>query len=536
VSKLIPLWKAVLSSPSVKYKRAITECIVETAEGDARLSTVDGRIFETAEQTISAYRKAIAAGGDHITLPSKATKQNIIWGGVVDILSCRVRQFEERAGVHHHLHGNPVLKEKKEIIAKCVKMFSDNYDKKNAADNTDWHYDFYATTAKFAFFALNDLHTRTEARFYSDMLYEETEILKSVTDIQIKALGGEAAAYAPSVEILNDTYQKLAAFTQSIDELFKTAENNGKIQSADEFTEYVETKIKGYDDCGDALRSFKTEAAEQMRHKLEAAAQAQVKASAYAFKKSVFLTKATVNDICAEFGKLTSSKTAGDEREIAIISGITESIRIKLEAFDEQLKTFSEQTDILLNEFLSAADSGETGGVSLLFADEAANFLAEQGDGADLSALIKQLMIDFINDGPGGGHLAKTDRHCKHFAARLHKLVNNHKKDCLLYEVCTFEEILNYSVAILRGSKNIETLHFAHRADEIYKNINRVLTKFGIVPIKPETRDMFDGREHEVLTAETVEGFKKGEIIKVINSGYKQNGEVLLRANVIAAR
>jgi len=47
---------------------------------------------------------------------------------------------------------------------------------------------------------------------------------------------------------------------------------------------------------------------------------------------------------------------------------------------------------------------------------------------------------------------------------------------------------------------------------------------------------MFNGKEHEVLIAETSEGFAKGEIIKVINPGYKRGDFILTRANVIAAK
>ena len=36
--------------------------------------------------------------------------------------------------------------------------------------------------------------------------------------------------------------------------------------------------------------------------------------------------------------------------------------------------------------------------------------------------------------------------------------------------------------------------------------------------------------------AESNADFKKGEIVKLMNSGYRQNGAVILRANVIAAR
>jgi len=47
---------------------------------------------------------------------------------------------------------------------------------------------------------------------------------------------------------------------------------------------------------------------------------------------------------------------------------------------------------------------------------------------------------------------------------------------------------------------------------------------------------MFNPKEHEVLMAESNADFKKGEIVKVMNSGYRRKDLILLRANVIAAR
>ena len=47
---------------------------------------------------------------------------------------------------------------------------------------------------------------------------------------------------------------------------------------------------------------------------------------------------------------------------------------------------------------------------------------------------------------------------------------------------------------------------------------------------------MFNGREHEVLMAEVKEGFKKGEIIKTLNKGYRFNDQIILKANVVACK
>ena len=65
--------------------------------------------------------------------------------------------------------------------------------------------------------------------------------------------------------------------------------------------------------------------------------------------------------------------------------------------------------------------------------------------------------------------------------------------------------------------------------------LTAVLSRNGVEIIAPEPHDAFDGKAHEVMMAEPHEGFRKGEIVKVMNSGYRQDGVVLMRANVIAA-
>jgi molecular chaperone GrpE (heat shock protein) len=74
------------------------------------------------------------------------------------------------------------------------------------------------------------------------------------------------------------------------------------------------------------------------------------------------------------------------------------------------------------------------------------------------------------------------------------------------------------------------------RLDETLYTLEMLLKKNNIVPIKPQPHEQFNGREHEVLVAERMEGFGKGEIIKLLNSGYRYKDAIIMRANVIAAK
>jgi molecular chaperone GrpE (heat shock protein) len=107
---------------------------------------------------------------------------------------------------------------------------------------------------------------------------------------------------------------------------------------------------------------------------------------------------------------------------------------------------------------------------------------------------------------------------------------------CALPIFCTFEEILTHSVSRLKESANEAVTRIAARLRDTYGALEVLLRKNNITPIRPAPRDIFNGKEHEVLVAEKQDGFAKGEIIKLLGSGYRYNGQVLMRANVIAAR
>lgn len=117
----------------------------------------------------------------------------------------------------------------------------------------------------------------------------------------------------------------------------------------------------------------------------------------------------------------------------------------------------------------------------------------------------------------------------------LDNLIINLKKECLLYEISTYEEIINHSVLILRQNNEEEVKTFVKFIDEATNDIDKIILKQNIQKIYPDAYNKFDSKEHTVIIVENKDGYKKGEIIKVINSGYKENDVVLIKANVICA-
>ena len=127
-------------------------------------------------------------------------------------------------------------------------------------------------------------------------------------------------------------------------------------------------------------------------------------------------------------------------------------------------------------------------------------------------------------------------KHILNASTKIEKASFRFKKETLLYEISTFEEILYHSVSRLRESPMPCIAVAVNMLDETFAKLETLLTEYSIAVIRPAAHEPFNGREHEVLIAEETEGFAKGEIVKVMTSGYKYKDQVILRANVIAAR
>jgi len=165
-------------------------------------------------------------------------------------------------------------------------------------------------------------------------------------------------------------------------------------------------------------------------------------------------------------------------KEAAIIEGVAQSVKIKLESIVEQLEIFTEDT----SRFLCELCNGE------------------------------------VDEG------------------QIQRLIAAFKKDCVLYEISTFGEIIDCSVARLRGSAEIGVGSFVAMAYEVFDRLNIVLANYGIEMIKPKPPEIFDAKRHEVLMAEVADGFIRGQVIRVLSCGYRQGNKVLVRANVICAK
>ena len=224
-------------------------------------------------------------------------------------------------------------------------------------------------------------------------------------------------------------------------------------------------------------------------------------------------------------------------KENSIISGINETLLIKVEVLAENITAFDERyTDISCrlqdkNILINEKEREEL--LSKLFPLLRAKFFTTEDN--------DDIIIDAFYNAAAETEQVNAYRRriadiCQKEDERTQKDILRFLKENVLYEISTFEEILQYSVTRLRESDNEYVKDYIDLIDENTYIIETSLKKIGITMIRPKPHDSFNGKEHEILMAEHFEGFSKGEIIKSITSGYKLNNQILVRANIIAAK
>ena len=218
-----------------------------------------------------------------------------------------------------------------------------------------------------------------------------------------------------------------------------------------------------------------------------------------------------------------------------VILGIHETLCVKLSAIRDMQGEYSENIKPLLEREAPLAYS-----LTDKDTEEALNRYKLEFNGffEDYKTSLKQVERFYkrqIEKAKAKNSLALKKR-LEDEADKIRKTDFKFKKECLFFEIVTFEEIITYSVLKLDGSGNAAALRCSSLIHTAAFNIKNIVEKYGIETIEPAVGDMFNGRLHEVIMAKEEEGFARGEISKVISKGYKEGAMVFARANVICAK
>ena len=436
--------------------------------------------------------------------------------------------------------------------------------------------DFYATyisAVKLALVNLNDLSERHNVSYYNELLKEEQDLLRQIIVVQVMALekatseglatDAEANVLEDALNVLREAHQRESGEIDRIERLFnesaaRNRENLGQVvmdveneaefsASFDELSPFgrdlptiFETMKQSF---GKAQIDFAKGAAEFANERLRGYVGKLVMQEIYYNKKAVSALVMMSNDVALCFGGILDhyneykeSLDVSDDKEI--VKGVAETILIKIDSLREAVQGFEEDTDRLFGAFTTKEDSIAIDPEAAVYlqAHLVRNLLPYGKETTNGAMIVKKLADEMVEHRDFSEYKQSMDKGLAKKTDGLEKRMLKFMRDSFFYELSTFEEIMYYSVSRLRESDDDDVLALVTEIDIQYKRTGDILTKYGVEKIAPVAHDAFNPKENEVLMAEESEGFKKGEIIKTVNSGYRQGDVIIMRANVIAAR
>lgn len=512
------------------------------------LPSFDEKIFDYYFELISYYKRAAELYSQGKKILSSQSLLKLL-DGLNSVIKSRISQFDESRGTNEAV--NPIAEEKKTIIEGFASVIEKKFNELGfegfLCENLPRTDLIQRLNNKFSekicslincgikkcSTLLNDIEKREAAALYYNMLKEEREILSSVIKVQADALEMQEQTRDEEMLVqsilfqLREAYQYMNKHIDTISEGFVLSEEKGCTKAEafafinfEEKASFIEAYRNDIKALEDKFAKFALKLAHSDKISLE------TKKNKAAFQDCIALCESFIRiftDISAFYDDIKTGLAESAEKDIA--DGVYETVKIKTESLNDVLAALKPEADALF----------EKGDDARLDSEEREKIINELFKGlivymeekSSVEELLLKIKFDFEE---------RAERKNKALTEKINKKLFNFKKEQLLYEISTFEEIMSYSVSRLRESKNTAVEGFVAAIDYGVEEIGKALDKFGISVIRPEAHQMFNGREHEVLMAEKNGEFRKGEIIKVMNSGFKENDCVIIRANVIAAK
>lgn len=503
--KLWLLWREY-SRTLAKRGKKISEAVCAQISADAarfsRIGDSDEAVYSHLVGLMGAYRRVIEFADKHS--PESETVRVMI-AGICEVLGARLREFEENASGEE----NPIAAEKQAIIADATKNLT------IAAHQTpDELWAIYRDTLQICQARIDDLHGRKIARFYTELVEREWEELGNIINVQVRALkdtGARDAVIFSIADALGEAYQLTGPVVKN---LKKPAPQKNDGRTREEF----ERELALDKNAGAEGKKFFAALDAQTIAALDEI-ETGYKRAAYKLQRSAIEEILLANEITRVFEKI-----ALPEIEQEILAGIRETIEIKIAGLKESTADFEIKSTQGVKNFLAEKPAPER---EEILRGVRGEWLENPPKENAQAAFFETALADCRE---GAGKYIETH------AQALEKSALRFKKEVVLYEICTFEEILTHSVPRLRESRDGGILSAVLALEDTFRALAVILKKNNIEIIRPEVKSQFNAREHEVLVAEKSADFQKGEIIKVIAAGYRFKEHVILRATVIAAR
>lgn len=519
-------------SEGKNIKRAISRSFMKHIVKVKSIALFDERIFEIYQEIIHTYSMFLESTDNLNVKFNEKICKNL--AGVTSVLQSRVELFYEG---NNESDINPVYIEKKTIILKyienvyvCIdKLYTnENYDNIENKDNfINNLLRLYENNLLKCFNKINDIEEREEFKVYNDMLEQEKGILYSIISVQLPEIEklvdteNETKELTILSHILKNSYKKTIS---EFDDLFKKINliqiglNIDLMPDKENFKEIVQILFDDIINLKDEIQDEKNKLyniyLEFKQKELIKSKENEIKAFKLGTKKSVDLST-KVREIFKNLAKYIDENKEDYEKNknIDIINGIEESVKIKEETIFEKEKQIAEDSDFQneIDELTNICDN---------------NFdLDEINDINSLQNVLDYLYIK--ND------ISNMDKKLSGYL----KFVDEFIKNTILFEISTFQEIVYYSVGAIRECEEEALQELIKHIDEIDEKIEIILNDYNILFIKPNLRDKFNPKMHEILLAEENEEFERGDIIRIVNYGYiTKDDTIIKRASIIACK
>lgn len=544
-TEYILMLKEKFTSNNKRIKRLILASFMNHISKNKSLALFDEDIFNIYKTIIDNY---IIFLSQEESLKFKFNDEMLKnLAGITSVLKSQVRFFFDDKNVD----VNPIYAEKKAITTKYIdniykkidSLCSYNFKNINIKNIKQFFIEnaikeierSYKTNLLECFNAINDIENRKEVSYFNDVLEEEREILSSIIKLQIKALEDlcKNDEEKNQIEILLkpiiEVYQQTGKSFEELNLKIKMVDTNINLKIDIDNKEMEKAIFNIFKDIKEPEEQFKQKAfnifeqyLSDFKYNIILQQQQKVDNIKDNIEKTLALSKNVTNMFESILKYVNKNKKFYEKNDLYnIIDGINETINIKIDNIKEKENEIFSNKDVIYKNINDTLKDFKNIELDYDF-DNIYVTLKEQFD--------LEKIQQFINI---NSFLSKIEKTFKPYIKKLDDFIKN----TILFEISTFQEIIYYSVVRLRESDDEKILDFTKYIDNIEVEIEKCLINNNILPIKPNPHDMFNAKEHEVLLAEKNEDFVKGQIIKVINYGYKKKDEgVIKRATIIAAK
>lgn len=541
----ITMLKEKFNSNNKQLKRLILSSFINHISNDESLALFDEDIFNIYKTIIDNYIIFLNKVENIDFKFNKEVLKNL--SGITSVFKSQVSFFCDDKDIDI----NPIYTEKKTITAKYIDNIYKNIDSivnnsfnnininrikecfiKDIIDNIIVS---YKKNLIDCFNAINDIENRKKIKYFNDVLEEEREILSSIIKLQIKALedlckdNNEKNHIEILLKPLIETYQQTCKSFEELNTKIKSIDTNINIKFDVDNKKIEETIFCIFENVEDPEEQFKQRAFEvfeqyllNLKQDIILNEQEKLKLVKNNIEKSLNLSKEITDMFSMISNYIETNKDIYKKSNLYnIIDGINESIIIKVCNIKEK------ETEVFLNKDELYKNM-----------DNSLKDLKSYNIEYDFETIYSILKTNFnIKEIKQYLNIKDMLSKAENIVNPYIKKIDDFIKNTILFEISTFQEIMYYSVVRLKESKDEKIIDFTKYIDDVGNNIEKCLINNNIIIIKPNPHDMFNAKEHEVLLAEKNEEFIKGQIIKVINYGYKKKDEgVIKRATIIAAK